>query len=263
MIKYLKINWILFKNSYIRDSKIVGYRLSVMTFQIIDILFAVLFFDILFTNTKNLAGWSFYQVLFLYAFSKGVLALHSAWTRKGTESLSTELIRTGEFDFYMTKPIDPMIVISISKPRIFDFIALFFDISLMVYALIKGGFDLGVKNIIWFIFLSFFAVILYYFLKMLTIIPAFWLVRLYSLRDIMHRLSQFMRYPAGVFPPFLKFALFVFFPVMAATYIPVRTLFYPPEFKYILYMILITVIFGFITRFFWKLGERSYSSASS
>lgn len=263
MIKYLKINWILFKNSYIRDSKIVGFRFSVMLFQMTDILVAVFFFDILFAHTTNLGNWNFYQVLFLYAFSKGILAFHSAWTRKGIESLSSQLIRTGEFDFYLTKPVDPMWLVSISKPRIFDFIAMSFNIALMIYAAVKGGFALGAGNIIWFIFLTFVGLVLYYFLKVLTIIPTFWLVRLFSLRDIMYRLSQFMRYPAGVFPPFLKTVFFVFFPVMVATYIPVRTLLYPPDFKYILYMIFITIAFGFITRFFWNLGQRSYSSASS
>jgi ABC-2 type transport system permease protein len=263
MIRYLKINYILFKNSYIRDSKIPGYVLSSLVFHLFEILVAIIFFNVLFANTKNLGGWNFYQVLFLYAFSSSIISFHSAWTRKGTRSMAAELVRMGDFDFYITKPVNAMILVSISKPRIYDFVTMFFQMGMALYAVFKGDIPIRAENLAWFIFLTVTGITLYYFLQIIAIIPAFWVIRSYNLQFLIARLSQFMRWPVGVFPGFIKIGLMTIFPIMAVAYIPARTLFYPPNFLYIGYMVLITIFFGILAGALWRYGEKNYSSASS
>ena len=93
--------------------------------------------------------------------------------------------------------------------------------------------------------------------------PAFWFVRLWSLQDLMGRLNQVMRYPVGVFPPFIRFVLMSVFPIVAVAFLPVQALFGEIKIEYIIYVILLTIVFGFIANFVWKLGQKNYSSASS
>lgn len=263
IIKFFRINSIIFRNAYIRDSKIPGLVATNVVIQFLDIAISLIFFDIVFANTKTLAGWNFYQVLFLYAFIKFIATMHGAWTKKGLKTLATELIRLGDYDFFATKPFDSMLLVSISKPRLYSFIALFFEIGLMIYSASRAGFHLGFVNIFWFIFLAIFSLVLFYFLSVITVIPAFWTTRLYSLTDFMNRAIQFAKYPSGVFPSVLRTLLSTAFPIIIISYFPVQTLFYPPRFSYIIYMIGITILFGFIARKLWKLGEKNYGSASS
>jgi ABC-2 type transport system permease protein len=133
----------------------------------------------------------------------------------------------------------------------------------MAYAAMHAGINLNVQNYIWFAFLAIVSIILYYFLSVITIIPAFWATRISAINDLMNRMVQFMKYPAGVFPRFLRLGLSVAFPVILISYLPAKTFFYSPETGYIIYMIIITIVFGFITRFLWHLGEKNYGSASS
>lgn len=263
MIQYLKINWILFKNAYIRDSKIPGVVFSNIAFHIVEIAITIIFFNVIFANTQELAGWNFYQVLFLYAFAKVIISINNGWTKVGLSRFATELIRRGDYDFYLIKPIDPMVMVSISQPRIYNFIAVLFELSLCFYAVIAGHLQVGIVNFIWFLYLAFFGLILYYFLSVLTVVPAFWLVRLWSLQDLMGRLNQVMRYPVGVFPPFIRVVLMTIFPIVAVAYLPVYTLFNPPKMEYIVYILLITLIFGFVVSYIWRIGNKKYSSASS
>lgn len=263
MIKYFKINWILFKNAYIRDSKITGVVFSSLAFQIAEITVTIVFFRIIFSNVNLLAGWNFYQILFLYAFAKVIVSINNGWTRVGLRKFATEYIRRGDYDFYLSKPIDPMILVSISQPRIYDFVAVLFELGLCVYAILAGGIHIGIINFIWFLYLTFFGLLLYYFLCALTVVPTFWFVRLWSLQDLMGRLNQVMRYPVGVFPPFIKAILMTLFPIVAVSYLPVYTLFYPPKIEYIVYIPLITLIFGLIVSSIWRIGNKKYSSASS
>lgn len=261
--KFFRINAILFRNAYIRDSKIPGFVLTNVTNQLLDISISLIFFDVIFANTKTLAGWNFYQVLFLYAFIKFIASFHSAWTKKGIKSVATDYIRLGDYDFYATKPFDSMALTSISKPRIYSFIVLFFEIGLMVYSAEKSGISIGIVNIFWFLILMIFGLILFYFLSVITIIPAFWTTKLSAITDFMNRMIQFSKYPSRVFPIFLRVSLSTIFPIIVVSYFPVETLFYQPKFSYIVYMIVITFIFGWITRLLWRFGEKNYSSASS
>jgi ABC-2 type transport system permease protein len=156
-----------------------------------------------------------------------------------------------------------MFLVSISRPKIYGTISVIFEISIAIYAMGHVGIDYSLINIILFILMFLLSLILYYFLRWFTIMPAFWFIRMWSLRDLMGKLNQFMRYPAGIFPNFLKYALFVFFPILTVSYIPARTLFYQPKIEFIIYMLLITILFGLITKLLWRAGLKHYGSASS
>jgi len=263
MKKYFKITWILFKNAYIRDKKIPGQIFSKTLFNISEIAVTIIFFDVIFSNTRTLAGWNFYQVLFLYAFAKIIISINNGWARGGLNTFASEYIRRGDFDFYLTKPVNPMILVSLSKPRIYQFIAVIFEIGLAVYAIVAGHISIGLTNLIWFLILAILGMILYYFLSVLTVVPAFWFIKIWSLQDLIGRLSQVMRYPAGVFPSFIRVILMSVFPIIAISYLPTNLLFNQVKIEYIIYIVILIIIFGTLTNFIWKLGQRHYSSASS
>lgn len=263
MKRYFKIIWIIFKNAYIRDKKIPGQVFSKLLFNIAEIAVTIIFFEVIFSNTQTLGGWNFYQVLFLYAFTKVIISINNGWSKGGLNAFATEFVRRGDFDFYLTKPANPMILVSISKPRIYQFIAVIFEIGLAIYAVVAGQINIGLSNLIWFLVLTVFGIILYYFLSVLTVAPAFWLVKIWALQDLIGRLGQVMRYPAGVFPPFVRFVLMSVFPIIAISYLPVDILFNQVKIEYIIYIIVLTFVFGFLTNSIWKLGQNRYSSASS
>jgi len=263
MLRYIKINLVLFRNSFIRDSQMPVHIISSFTWRILDIIISLIFFNVIFSNIQNLAGWNYWQVVFLYAFSRTIILTHNAWTKRGVQSMATDLIRRGEFDFYLAKPVDSMIMVSIKSPRIYNFITLAFMIPLGIYAAIKSGMPIGLDNVFWFLILAALGFILYYFLMILCVIPAFWFIRLWAISEIMDKLNTFMRYPAGIFSEGIKVAVLVLFPIVTASYLPASILFYPPKIEYIVYMILITAAFGALTRYLWGLGVKSYSSASS
>lgn len=261
--KFIKINFIIFRNSYIRDSKIFGWIVINIFSQLFDIIVSLLLFVIIFNNTETLAGWNLYQVLFLYSFIKFTGSFHAAWTRGGVKDFSNELVRMGDYDFYTTKPYDPMVLVTLKRPKIYTFVAVFFEMGLMIYAATHSGIAIGFSNLFWFLFLTILSLILFYFLEILTVVPAFWTTRIWALTDLMNRAIQFAKYPTAIFPVTLRIILSTLFPILVVSYFPARTLFYPPEFKYIIYMLLITILFGFITKGLWKLGEKRYGSASS
>lgn len=71
--RYARINYVLFKNSLIRDSQIPGHIIASTLFRILELIISIVFFKVIFANVTTLAGWNYYQVLFLYAFARNEL----------------------------------------------------------------------------------------------------------------------------------------------------------------------------------------------
>jgi len=263
MKKYLKIIWTVIRNAYIRDSKIPGFVFVSLVTSMLEIVITIVFFDIIFSASESIAGWTFYQVLFLYALAKTITLFHSALTKNGIQAMAHSYVRMGELDFYLTKPIDSMFLVSVSKPKIYSFVSMLLAIGLGTYSLIHSGTHFGLASMIWFVVLAFTTTLLYYYIEVLTIIPTFWLLQAWSLADAINKLQQFMRYPNGIFSRAIRYGLTFIFPIMVVAYYPVKVLFHGPTFSDITTVFAVTTAFILITRYLWRLGERSYSSASS
>jgi len=261
--KYIAVTWIIIKNSYIRDSKIGGYVLSKYINQFIEIFITVTLFNIIFANTKELAGWNYYQVLFLYFYSRTIILFDNFLFKRGINTFAKSMVRRGDYDFFLIKPINSMYLTSISSPQIYFVMTTFFYLILAAYALLHSGVVIHLVSILWFMILSVFGFALYYFLNIICVTPTFWFIRLYSLRNVINKANIFMRYPLGILPYILQFAFTILFPIAIISNIPAVTVFYPPRMLYIVYMIAITIIFGLIANAFWKFGQKHYSSASS
>jgi ABC-2 type transport system permease protein len=263
MRKYIRIAKVVLKNAYIRDSKIIGSVTSNLLISLSEIAITLTLFSAIFNNTKNLAGWNYYQIIFLYTLMKGITLINGLLARKGLADMAKKYVRTGEYDFYLTKPVNSMLLVSMSKPKIYNLLTLFFVAILAVYSLIRAQVPIMPISVVFFILLLIVGIILFYFINVVTIIPAFWFIRLYSLSDVINRISQVMRYPAGIYPFATKVILFTILPVLVVTYIPTWQLFNAPNYFYLLYAVVITIIFGFAANALWKFGEKHYGSASS
>jgi len=263
MKKYYKTLFAFCRNAYIRDKSIPGFVFSGVLFQLLEITTTIIFFNVIFSNTKSLGGWNFYQTLFLYFFVKIIFALNNTLFKGGIQSLGREMIRQGTLDFYLTKPMNSLVLTAISKPRIYTLINAFFAALLAAYAVIQGGLPFSLNQFFWLLFLTVFSLILYACLQLILLIPVFWLTKIWSLQMVIGRLSEFMRYPARMFPPVLKTILLIVFPVLTVSYVPTATFLEPPRAGLIFLLISVTIVFGLLTQAFWNLGLRKYGSASS
>lgn len=262
MKKFIKINLILIRNAWVRDSKISGYILSQILLQAFDVFVSVAFIKIVFLVSPQVGGWNIYELLFLFSYLQLVGTLNSSWLKRGVNSMAEEMIRMGEYDFYLTKPYDTLTLVSISKPRIYTMAKFFMYLAIMIYALSNIG-GLPLVNYLWLGFLFVNSFLLFHAMRVLIVTPVFWTIRASSLTDVMDRMMHIMRYPATIYPRVLMLIFSTVFPILVISYFPVRSVLFQPDLRYIIYVVAITIIFNFLSRFFWNLGEKNYSSASS
>src|SRR4051812_15632353 len=78
---------------------------------------SLLTFTVVFANVREVAGWSKYEVFFLLGTSHVILRVFMTFFMTNLTRLP-DLIRTGELDFYLVKPLNAQFFIS---TRYFNF----------------------------------------------------------------------------------------------------------------------------------------------
>jgi len=241
------------------------YRANAIAHFIVSFCWVAFYFwtvNIIFMYTDNLIGWSRNEVLFLVGLFRIVKSIVDVLSRVNFTRFF-ETIRYGDFDFYLSKPINPLILSSFKImvfPEISNFCVGIFFIATVV----------GLKeftNVAFLINLFFgvmFGSIAYYTL-LFTIIPiAFYLQRLTALNEIVNLISQTIRYPLNIYTRDVFIYELLTLPLAIVVYYPTMIILGKTSnyWLYIIEPIAVFLMFLIVYRW-WSFSIKHYSSASS
>ena len=116
----------------------------------------------------------------------------------------------------------------------------------------------GVKIIVFFILLLFNGAFLRYLVRMLTIIPAFWLHSNRGLEMVFYHLV-----PDTIFTGWIRIILTTVLPFGLMVSFPARFFFGGIQWQLLLHIAAVTATLAGVVFLFWRRGLRAYSSASS
>ena len=227
-----------------------------------EFLSAAAVIHMVFVHTDVLAGWKreeLYVLVGVYFLMTGMLygvLWRGLWMFMGQ-------VRSGTLDFILTKPADAQLLVSVQRLEI----SKFWDVILGILAIMTAGRWLGPAwtPSQWITFLGTLLLglaITYSFIMML-VSSAFWLVKADNIMVIFSATGQAARWPAGIYPRWLKFALTTFVPLGFAVTLPAETLLgrlTPSSFGFATGL---AVVFLAASRWLWLKGIRNYSGASA
>lgn len=101
---------------------------------------------IIFSNIPNLKGWEYNQVIFIYGFSllpKGIdhLLSDNLW------NLGHNIVRKGEFDKYMIRPINSLFYVISEKFQVDAFGEIFTGIALLVFTMKHLNYEFSIIKV--------------------------------------------------------------------------------------------------------------------
>jgi ABC-2 type transport system permease protein len=228
----------------------------------------VAFYELIFQRTQSLAGWDRHRYLFFIGCHYALGGLIDTLFLENCTNFA-ELVRSGDLDLYLLKPIDEQFLISTrhidwsTAPNVLQ------GAGLMLYAL-SGMPDwaFGWGRLAAFLLLFGCGVALAYSFLLMLCSLSVWLVRNQSLLEMWWLFTTLMRYPREVFQggwatPFGRFFTFVV-PVLLVVSVPAETLvrstLNPP---FVAGTVVAAVLLLIISRRFFRRALRSYRSASS
>jgi ABC-2 type transport system permease protein len=218
--------------------------------------------QIIFSNTPTLAGWGPGELVSLLGVWRLANTLMAALIWPNTQRFNTS-IRDGSFDYFLLQPIGSQFLVSFSRVIVWRVWEVLLSIVLIVTGIIISGGSTTPLHIFNFLLLLLSGLAVIYSLWIVMIACTFWFVKFDNNVTILQALMDSGRYPATVYPAWLRLIVTFIIPIAIATTIPLQAMRGELAGWQILSFLAAGVACLLISSLVWRTGVKRYSGASS
>lgn len=247
----------------------MAFRANFLVKLLVEVLWLgilLVFYWKLFETTSSIAGWTRSEYFFFVGCHYALAGMVETFFLSNCTEFA-ELVRSGDLDMYLLKPIDEQFLVSCrwidwsTLPNIVQGIA----IMVVALAVMDWTFD-PLRLALFLVLFACGCALAYSFLLMLSC-TAVWLVRNQNLMEMWWLFTTLMRYPRDIYDgprggPFGKFFTYVV-PIVVVVSVPAETMIKAFDPGVIAWTIAAAVVMLLISRRFFRRALQSYRSASS
>ncbi|HVN53474.1 MAG TPA: ABC-2 family transporter protein [Anaerolineaceae bacterium] len=252
---YLKVNL----------QQAAAYRADT-TFSIVMNLFWLVWelisLQVIFSNTSSLSGWGLGELIALLGVWRLANMFMYSIVWPNTERFNTS-IRDGSFDYNLLQPVNSQLLVSISRVVVWRVWEIVLAAILIGVGVSMSRSIATFSNLVSFLVLALSGMAVLYSLWIVLIAFTFWFVKFDNNVTILDALMSAGRFPATVYPPWLRIIVTFVIPIAIATTVPLQGLRGDLAWWQVLVFLGIGVAALFISSRIWRAGIRKYSSASS
>lgn len=218
--------------------------------------------NIIFSNTPSLGGWGLGELIALLGVFRLVNALMAALIWPNTEKFNAS-VRDGTFDYTLLQPADSMFLVTFSRMVIWRVWDLLLGAVLIIIGIRMSGGGTLPLNFVSFLFLAISGSVILYSLWIVLIAVTFWFVKFDNNVTILQALLDTGRYPATVYPTWLRVIVTYLVPIAVATTVPLQALRGDLTAWQVILFLGVGVASFLVASRVWKAGVQKYSGASS
>lgn len=258
----LKLLGTLFK---INVQQELAYRADTVVNILLSIMWLgweLLGLRIIFSNTATLGGWGPGELLALLGVWRLINTFMAAIVWPNTQRFNTS-VRDGSLDYMLLQPVSSQFLVSFSRMVLWRVWDIALAIILIVAGLSIGGDGVGPVQFANFLLLTVTGGLILYSLWIVLIACTFWFVKFDNNVTILQALLDAGRYPATVYPAWLRLIVTFIVPIAVATTVPLQALRGELLWWQVLMFVGISAASLIISRSVWLAGVRRYSGASS
>jgi ABC-2 type transport system permease protein len=262
MTRYLRLYLYFLRFSF---SKALEFRIDFGFRIVMDIIYYavnILFFKVIYLHTPFVAGWREDEImvfvasyLLIDAIIMTVFSANMWWL--------PFYINRGDLDFYLIRPVRPLFFLSLRDFSASSFVNLLIAVGFFVYSLMSYAGAIDPLDFLIYIILLLNGVLLCYVLQMLMIIPVFWTHSRRGFMDLFYSISLALERPHQIYRGWMKILFTSILPFALIASYPATLLFRGWNATDLLHLGVITIAAWVVMLLFWRIGLRSYSSASS
>ncbi len=218
--------------------------------------------NIIFNNTETLGGWGLGELIALLGVFRLVNTMMIALIWPNTEKFN-QSIRDGSMDYTILQPVNSMFLVTFSRITVWRIWDLVLAVILIVTGVNMAGETATAPHILTFILLALSGMIVIYSLWIVLIALTFWFVKFDNNVTILQALMDAGRYPATVYPVWLRVIVTFIIPIAVATTIPLQSLRGELDATRVAIYLGVSVVSFIVASQVWKAGLKQYSGASS
>ncbi|MBS0201859.1 MAG: ABC-2 family transporter protein [Planctomycetes bacterium] len=229
----------------------------------------ILLFDLIYRQVPQINDWSRAEYFGFMATGMLVNSIVEAFFMPNCARFS-ELIRTGDLDFALLKPIDTQFLVSLEKLELAMISQLLFAGGLLAYSVLQVGRPIQPLAVLMYLLLIVAAVTFFYSLMIGLAATSIFFGRNQGLLDFWFYVTIFARYPSSIYSgsptgEVLRFIFSYVLPILLVITVPARVLLGKTlEPGWLSGLTLLAGIASFLAaRFVFHWSLRHYRSASS
>ncbi len=264
--RYIRLLGSLARYTLNRELAFRGNFLVKVSVEVLWLAILIAFFRTVFARTSTIAEWTEPQYFFFVGCFFALNGLIEMLFLDNCNEFA-ELVRTGDLDGLLLKPIDEQFLITCRRIDWGTGPNVLMGAAVMVVALVQMRWQFDPVRVL--IFLVTFVcgtAIAYSFMLLLTSLSV-WMVRNQSLMEMWWLFSSLARYPKEIFVGRLAEPLGSFFtyflPILVVVNVPANAMVRVLDPAMVAFVMATTVVLLWLSRRFFQRALRSYRSASS
>lgn len=217
---------------------------------------------------NTIAGWSPYEVMFLYALNLLSYAIAGFFLYMPCVEMLSPMVQSGEFDAVLIKPLNPLLYMSCSTFCYGYFSHVTLSIAIIVICFIKLGIIMTPVKILFLVITALSGALIQGSAFIFTSVPTFWLTKSNSLSSFMWMSRYYIEYPLSIYNKIVQVLLTLVIPYAFVNFYPAQYflnkndfLMFHPVFQYLSPAVGIIMFFGAYK--FWNFGIKHYKSTGS
>lgn len=219
-------------------------------------------FWILFCNFSTIAGWSYYEMLFLYGFSLIAITPVQCFFDNNW-NLRTN-VYSGDFIKYCFRPIN---LFFYYQSEIFDFKGIgqfIFGVFILIYSWIKFGISCNLIIVLQVLIGLISASLVMISLQNVAAAACFWIQNSSYFMELVLKLRDYARYPINIYNSVFKFLFTFIIPIAFISYYPSLFVLRPDSIPLLSWLSpIISCILFFLSYKFWMFGALKYNGTGS
>lgn len=261
IITYYKI-WHIFATTAVQETFVNrGAHLLFFTGKAIRFSMSLLFLYLIKQNITSFAGYTASQMIVFFLTYQFVDVLSQVIFRG--VYLFSNLIRTGDFDFLLCRPVNPLFCALVGKPDINDAFFLIPTTAISVYIFSTLGISVTLETFLLYCVLLFNSLLIAMSLHILILVIGILTTQIDGVVWIYRDLNYLGRFPITMYLQPLRFILFFIVPIGIMTTIPAQILTGTQPTYSILASCMVGVTSIFVSTWAWKQALKRYTSSSS
>ena len=181
-----------------REMAFRGNFLMKVLLEVVWLGILLLFFHTIFRNTSRIEGWNEYQYLFFLGCYYALEGLIETLFLENCVEFG-ELVRTGNLDFFLLKPIDEQFLLSFRHIDWSTAPKILIGGALMGFGLWELGEPVTLARLEGFLVALASGIAMAYSFLLMLASTAIWMVRNQSLMELWWLFSSLMRYPRDIY----------------------------------------------------------------
>jgi ABC-2 type transport system permease protein len=266
---YYRVFATFLRNALVREMTFRGNLIITIMTRTFYFVAQLTLFEIIYRQVLAIDDWTREEYFAFMATGMLINSLVEAFFMPNCANFS-ELIRTGNLDFVLLKPIDAQFLVSFEKMELAMLNQAVLALSLVTYALVKIGHPVHPLHAVMYVIFVAVGVALLYSLMLLLASTSVWFGRNTGLYDFWFYVTIFARYPRGIYAgspagEALQFGLTYFVPILLVVTVPSRILLAKVlEPSWLTLVAITSAVVGLaVSRAVFRWSLRSYRSASS